>query len=128
MARSSEHHVHAPGGAQIHMDGLQLVDAPSGDAHLHGHEATLAAVAAAEGSFVEFENMAACDLHHQRAEALASIADHLDGVVLAGEFDPGSLDIGIAHNHNFTEGGTSDPQARKPAGERADAEIGRAYV
>src|SRR5690606_36981921 len=36
-------------------------------------------------------------------------------------FDPGSLDIGIAHNHNFTEGGTFDPQARKPAGERADA-------
>src|SRR5690606_34265396 len=53
--------------------------------------------------------------------ALAGIADHLDGVVLAGEFDPGSLDIGIAHNHNFTEGGTFDPQARKPAGERADA-------
>src|SRR5690606_31962867 len=98
-----------------------LVDAPSGDAHLHGHEATLAAVAGDQGSLVEIENMAAHDLHHQRGEALAAIADHLDGVVLAGEFDPGSLDIGIAHNHNFTEGGTFDPQARKPAGERADA-------
>ena len=36
-----EHHVHAAGGAQVHMDGLQLLDAGSGNQHLHRQEAAV---------------------------------------------------------------------------------------
>ena len=65
--------MHAPGGAKIHMDGLQLVRTGGGDQHLHGHEATLAAVPHDQGVFVKIGHMPAHDLDDQRGEAFADL-------------------------------------------------------